>query len=232
MKETNGRLHIPISDYIPFADVQHLFKEGDQVIVTEKIRSNTIYICRDVNGGVHVTSKRLGKLGLLLPEYLPETLMEKLGRWAMGRHRKRNYFWQAAYNSGIIGALKTWPNVGFHIEIFGTVIPSFSPGFNYAEKKIPQTVLIERVSFDGKDQGHGSFLRDWTPLFHIGKWEAENCLPLAIGNEAVSGKKLHVRDGIVVRHAKLKYLTDGRPLIAAVYPNDVEAWAKMETVAE
>jgi hypothetical protein len=225
----DGHRQIPTNDFLPFADVQHLFKEGDDVVITEKIRSNAIYICRDEMGVISVTSKRFGKLGLLLPEYTPETFLAKVARWALGRDRHKNYFWQAAYNSGLIGRLRYWPRLGEKIEVFGSLVPSIAPGFPYSNDSTSPSVLIERVTFAGKDQGYHTFFSGWTPLLAYEKFDPEKHLPLALGDEQVTGLKLHRRDGILIRHQNLRRLMDGRPLIAAVFPRDVEAWCEKKT---
>lgn len=217
--------HFRTFDYQPFLEVEKYFQYGDHVVVTEKLRSNQVIIGRDLDGQIVVTSRHLAHQGLLLPEFHEETFVEKLQRWTMGKNEPpRTFFWQAARNSYIPQMLAQWPSNGTEILIYGVTTPSWAPGFPYSAEEEPPNVLIEGISLDGKMQDYRTFLPRWTPMLDYGPWDPERQLPMAKGREQISGAQLHDRDGVIIRHVNLKYMPDGRPVIAVVYPKDIEEW--------
>lgn len=207
-----------VHDILPFGSVMSTFQDGETVIVTELIRSNQIVIARDKQMRIVVSSRTMAKRGTVLGEFVEETPSEMFMRWCRQAPPKMNYFWQAARNSGIINALEAWPPLRAEVQIFGHIIPSYSPGFPYAEPATKEpTVLIDRITIDHEEQAYLSFLPYWVPLFREDKFDPEILGRLAVGKEQVSGKQLHAREGIVIRHPRPKYTNTGQLILAGLY---------------
>ena len=94
--------------------------------------------------------------------------------------------------------------------MFGEVIP-FQKGYSYGKDHV--TVLIFRVIMNGTDAGYHTYFPNWVPLIYQGKYDLNTILPLRSGDETVSGKALHIREGVVLRHEELKFTENGTPLI-------------------
>jgi len=75
--------------------------------------------------------------------------------------------------------------------------------------------LIERVLFDGADQGFDSFFPNWVPVMHFGRLSNARIDRYLDEPEDVSGKRLHANDGLVIRHADLRF-HHNQPLIGVI----------------
>ena len=211
-------------DVEQFRIFESYFKPDDIVTVTEEIHGSQICIARDRNGVITVSSKGASERGFVIEEILADpwwygrkftTRVRNLIHWlirkAKGIKPARNVYWQAAYNSGIIGYLSNWPkDSDTEFQVFGEVIP-FQEGYSYGKDHV--TVLIFRVIVNGTDAGYHTYFPNWVPLIYQGKYDLNTILPLRSGDETVSGKALHIREGVVLRHEELKFTENGTPLI-------------------
>jgi hypothetical protein len=122
-----------VHDILPFGSVMSNFQDGETIVVTELIRSNQIVIARDKQMRIVVSSRTMAKRGVVLGEFVEETTPQMFMRWCLQTPAKMNYFWQAARNSGLINALQSWPPLRVEVQVFGHIIPSYAPGFPYAD---------------------------------------------------------------------------------------------------
>ena len=223
-------------DVEQFRIFESYFKPDDIVTVTEKIHGSQICIARDRNGVITVSSKGASERGFVIEEILADpwwygrkftTRVRNLIHWlirkAKGIKPARNVYWQAAYNSGIIGLLQAgvfanWSDEYLdgngnppEIQIFGEVVP-FQKGYSYGKERLD--VRVFRVILNGKDLKQGCWpVLPWVPILYSGPYDLEKILPLHSGDETVSGKALHIREGVVLRHEELKFTENGTPLI-------------------
>jgi RNA ligase (TIGR02306 family) len=170
-------------------DVEHFniyaqeFVEGEEVIVTEKVHGSQIAIIRAVDGRRMISSKGLLGRGLTIDE--DET----------------NTYWRAAKNTGIFDILdEVWPNQ--HVQVFAEVVPC-QKNFTYGFKD--PSILIFRVEVDNVNIT-GQWMPEkifdlWVPILYRGVFNAEEVRKLRSGKEQVSGKELHIREGVVVQPA-------------------------------
>ena len=171
------------------------------------------------NGDTIVSSKGILKNGLTLEE------------------SDENTYWISAKNDSIIDKIKSNWNDGV-VQIFGEVIP-IQKGFNYGQTK--STVKIFDIRFNGNSIPYDIIPNDfksmWVPIVFDGcinldkkeivlysdpekgihKTRIDYLLPKDIvdmckGMEMVSGKSLHIREGVVLRPYIDRNATDGTKL--------------------
>ncbi len=148
-----------------------------------------------------------------------------------------NTYWIAAKNDQLVERIRSNYQIGV-VQIFGEVIP-VQKGYNYGQVK--PTVRIFDVRVNGLstpyDQVSDSFKEIWTPIVYDGtinleekevviyedvekgirKTKIDYMLPKQIvdlckGNELVSGRELHIREGVVIRPYIDRVATDGTKL--------------------
>lgn len=148
-----------------------------------------------------------------------------------------NTYWIAAKNDQLVEKIRENYQTGV-VQIFGEVVPVQS-GYNYGQTK--PTVRIFDIRVDGVstpyDQVPEDFKTIWTPVIYDGtlnleekevvvyedaergirKTRIDYILPkevidLCKGNELVSGKQLHIREGVVLRPYIDRVATDGTKL--------------------
>lgn len=193
---------------------------GERVVITEKVHGSQFILgynfdtCETI-----VTSKGMLKSGLVIEE------------------SDENTYWIASKNDDLVGRITRNYNSGV-VQLFGEVIP-VQKGYNYGQK-IP-TVRIFDIRVDGKsipyDQVPSEFSEIWVPVVHDGtlhliekevvifedvergirESRIDNILPTDIvdlckGNELVSGKELHIREGVVLRPYIDRVAKDGTML--------------------
>jgi RNA ligase (TIGR02306 family) len=168
-------------------DVEHFniysqeFIEDEEIIVTEKVHGSQVAIVRTVDGNRIISSKGLLSKGLTIDDDATNT------------------YWRAAKNTGIFEVLdEVWPEK--HVQVFGEVVP-VQKGFSYGFKD--PSILYFRVEVDGVILGYDEIpsliCAAWVPVIYRGKFNAEEIRKLRGGKEQVSGKELHIREGVVVQ---------------------------------
>jgi len=180
--------------------------DGERVVITEKVHGSQFILAHDL--GVNetiVSSKGLLKRGLTIED------------------SDDNTYWIAAKNDLIVDKIKTNWNEGV-VQIFGEVVPVQS-GYSYGQTKA--TSKIFDIRLDGVsipyDQVPDEFKSMWVPVVYDGllkldskevviyedvqngirKTRTDYILPkevidLSKGKELVSGKEVHIREGVVL----------------------------------
>jgi RNA ligase (TIGR02306 family) len=159
------------------------FDPEETVVVTEKIHGSQIAIIRTIDGRHLISSKGL------------------LGRMLTIDEDENNTYWQAANNTNIFEYLDQTYS-GQHVQVFGEVFPC-QKSFTYGQDK--PTMAVFRVEVDGKNLNFNmwpSHLVGMTvPTIYIGQFKPDYIRTLRSGKEQVSGKELHIREGVVVSPA-------------------------------
>lgn len=219
---------IPISmtgEVTPLPDVRHYkqhdveqfgiyaseFVPGEEVIATEKLHGTQGIYFRNAEGQWLVTSKGMSRNRLTLKE------------------SDSNVYWQVARNSNLF----TEANAAFptgEVQVFGEVVP-VQKGFGYGQKK--PTMFVFKVIHEGvrlPRHGWPQWFRDHSaPVLYEGPFDEETLRKLRGGMETVSGKNLHIREGIVVTPKVPRFAADGSDLGVKLIS---DAYAKKETGEE
>jgi RNA ligase (TIGR02306 family) len=192
----------------------------ERVVISEKIHGSQFILAHNIDTDeTIVSSKGMLKSGLVIEE------------------SDENTYWIAAKNDDIVGRIiKNFSN-GV-VQVFGEVIP-VQGGYNYGQSK--PTVRIFDIRLNGisipYDQVTDDFSELWVPVIYDGvlqliekevvlfediergirKTRIDNILPsdivdLCKGNELVSGKQTHIREGVVLRPYIDRYAKDGTKL--------------------
>jgi RNA ligase (TIGR02306 family) len=160
---------------------------NEEILVTEKIHGSQIICIRTRDGRRLIASKGL------------------LGRaWTIDEDEKNTY-WAAAKNTGIFDILdEYWPNI--HVQAFGEVVP-VQKGFTYNRAR--PIAFFFRIDVEGKmvppkeileDESKAKLTNQWVPIFGYYQGVNKDMLyALRSGKERVSGKELHIREGIVIQ---------------------------------
>lgn len=214
---------------IPFIgnhDCQHAsvyindLKRGERVVITEKVHGSQFILAHDIeNEETIVSSKGLLKSGLTIQE------------------SESNAYWIAAKNDSIVDRIIQNFNSGV-VQVFGEVIP-VQKGYSYGQTK--ETVRLFDVRLNGVsipyDKVPNEFKELWVPVIYDGPLDllhkevllyedkekgirnvrVDNILPKSVikfskGNELVSGKNVHIREGAVIRPYVDRNAHDGTPL--------------------
>jgi RNA ligase (TIGR02306 family) len=188
---------------------------GEQVIVTEKVHGSQFICTSDAQGqNVTITSKGLRKDGLCLKE------------------DENNNYWQAFRNDGIktvINDVVATFQPKTVVRLFGELIPC-QKGYSYGQSK--PTVRLFDIRVDGVSimlhKLPGSALNLWVPIIYRGGFDEAVILPMCEGNEQVSGKEFHIREGVVANPVIDRKAFDGTRLrlkiINPKYKDDDESF--------
>lgn len=159
------------------------------IIVTEKLHGSQVSIYVNKNKEVTLTSKGLANRGVSIIE--DET----------------NTYWKALKNTLNIDSFPYTHD----FQIFGEVIP-VQKGYSYGQEK--PILKIFRYLENGKDVPFNLMpkvvQKNFVPIIFQGNIEHREHLKvflrnLAEGNEQVSGKELHIREGVVVSSLDREY---------------------------
>lgn len=209
--------------YVGSHDCEHVniyandIVDGERVVITEKVHGTQLILAHDLlTGETIVSSKGLLKNGLTLED------------------SDSNTYWSASKNDGIIDIIKSNWKEGV-VQVFGEIVP-VQNGYNYGQDK-PTSRLFD-VRLDGEsipyDMVPDAFRKIWVPIIFDGpitldkkevilysdeergihKTKIEYMIPKSIidlskGKEMVSGKELHIREGVVLRPYIDRYARDG-----------------------
>ncbi len=180
---------------------------GERVVITEKVHGSQFILAHEIDTDrTIVSSKGMLKSGLSLED------------------EEGNTYWMAAKNDNIVGRIKSSFTEGV-VQVFGEVIP-VQKGYSYGQTK--PTVRLFDVRVNGEsvpdDKVPTELFELWTPIVYDGtlnliekevvifedesrgirKTRTDYILPkevvdLCKGNELVSGKETHIREGVVLR---------------------------------
>lgn len=167
-------------------------EEGEEIVVTEKVHGSQVALIRDKDGHCALSSKGVFSRGFLIME--DET----------------NVYWKAARNSGVFDLLADFfPEQT--VQAFGEVIP-FQVGYHYGENDL--TLRLFDIRLDGRSLRVEDIPRPlrnlWVPVIYEGPLHKETVRDFAKGRELVSGKSLHIREGVVVRPREMRFAKNGK----------------------
>ncbi|MFD9305092.1 RNA ligase (ATP) [Streptomyces sp. NPDC060048] len=211
------------SELLPWVDVENLqrypgiFEPGEPVVLTEKLHGTAClltYLAEDDR--VLVSSKGFGSKGLAL------------------REDERNLYWRAVRGHGVpeaaarlakrLGATR----VGIFAEVYGKGVQDLAYGTDVrtAEAAPGYAVFDVSAEIDGQvrwldpEQVLADGELPLVPKLFEGAYDLDTVLEWASGRETVSGRGLHLREGVVIRPAEERYspVVGGRAIAKAVSP--------------
>ncbi|SEG15626.1 RNA ligase, DRB0094 family [Actinacidiphila yanglinensis] len=205
-------------DLLPWIDIENLkrypdvFAPGDPVTVTEKLHGTACCLTFHTGSGtLEVTSKGLGARRLAL------------------RESDGNLYWRAVRGHGLPAVAAALAErlgadrIGIYGEVYGSGVQDLGYGANagaglpgYAAFDVCADIGGQLSWYDPADLLDGE-LPLVPRLFH-GPFDLDRVLALAAGNETVSGRELHIREGVVIRTADGRYSPDlgGRAIAKVV----------------
>lgn len=208
-------------DLLPWCDIENLqrypgiFEPGERVVLTEKLHGSAClltYFAED--GRVQVSSKGFGAKGLAL------------------REDPRNLYWRAVLGHDApavaarlaerLGARR----IGLFGEVYGAGVQDLGYGANARGEDLGYAVFDVSAEIDGEVRrlDPAEVLEpDELPLvprLYTGPYDLGTVLELATGRETVSGRELHLREGVVIRPVTERYspVVGGRAIAKAVSP--------------
>lgn len=205
---------------LPWVDIENIqrypdiFTEGEPVVLTEKLHGSACLLTYLADEDrVHVSSKGFGAKSLALKE------------------NPRNLYWRAVRGHGVpeaaarlagrLGARR----VGIFGEVYGAGVQDLSYGADGRREAIGYAVFDVSAEIDGEVRwlDAAELLTGELPLvprLYEGPYAVGRVLEIASGRETVSGRELHLREGVVIRPAAERYspLTGGRAVAKAVSP--------------
>lgn len=203
---------------LPWVDIENIqrhpdvFAPGEPVVVTEKLHGSAClltYVAAD--GRVHVSSKGFGAKSLAL------------------REDPRNLYWRAVRGHGAADAAARLAErlgasrVGVFGEVYGDGVQDLSYGADGRRDTLGYAVFDVSAEIDGQVRwlDAAALLDGQLPLvprLYERPYDAGRVLELASGRETVSGRGLHLREGVVIRPAVERYspVTGGRAIAKAV----------------
>ncbi|MFD5511607.1 RNA ligase (ATP) [Streptomyces sp. NPDC059761] len=210
-------------ELLPWVDIENLqrypdlFEPGEPVVLTEKLHGTACLLTYVADGGrVLVSSKGFGSKGLAL------------------REDERNLYWRAVRGHGVpevaaklaerLGATR----IGVFGEVYGAGVQDLAYGTDARTAATGPGYAVFDVSaeIDGQVRWldpHELFPDGELPLvprLFEGPYELDTVLELATGRETVSGRAMHLREGVVIRPAVERHspVVGGRAVAKAVSP--------------
>ncbi|MGW2720717.1 RNA ligase (ATP) [Streptomyces sp. NPDC001492] len=205
-------------ELLPWVDIENIqrfpdiFTPGEAVVLTEKLHGSACLLtCLADEDRVHVSSKGFGAKSLALKE------------------DRRNLYWRAVHGHGVaevaarlaerLGARR----VGIFGEVYGAGVQDLTYGADGRRESLGYAVFDVSAEIDGTVRwlDPAELLGGELPLvprLYEGAYDIERVLEVASGRETVSGRGLHLREGVVIRPAVERYsaVTGGRAIAKAV----------------
>ncbi|SDJ93738.1 RNA ligase (ATP) [Streptomyces indicus] len=213
----------PAPELLPWVDIENLqrypgiFEPGEPVFLTEKLHGTACLLTYFAETGrVQVSSKGFGAKYLALQE------------------DPRNLYWRAVRGHGV-AAVAAWlaerlgaRRVGLFGEVYGAGVQDLSYGADGRRASLGYAVFDASVEVDRQvrwlDPAELTELLEerlpLVPRLYEGPYDEELVFSYASGRETVSGRELHLREGVVVRPAKERRsdVVGGRAIAKAVSP--------------
>ncbi|MFF5937532.1 RNA ligase (ATP) [Streptomyces sp. NPDC012508] len=208
-------------DLLPWVDIENLqrypdiFEPGEPVVLTEKLHGTACLVTYSAEDGrVQVSSKGFGAKGLALQE------------------DPRNLYWRAVHGHGVpavaarLAARLGARRVGLFAEVYGAGVQDLGYGANARGEQVGYAVFDVSAEIDGQvrwldpaevlEPGELTLV----PRLYAGPYDLDVVVGLASGRETVSGRELHLREGVVIRPATERYspVVGGRAIAKAVSP--------------
>ncbi|MCL8012311.1 RNA ligase (ATP) [Streptomyces sp. AS02] len=207
-------------DLLPWVDIENIqrypdiFAPGEPVVLTEKLHGSAClltYVAAEER--VYVSSKGFGAKSLALKE------------------EPRNLYWRAVRGHGVAEAAARIAErlgarrVGIFGEVFGAGVQDLNYGADGRRETLGYAAFDVSADIDGQVRwlDAAEVLEGELPLvprLFEGAFDIERVLEVATGRETVSGRGLHLREGVVIRPAAERYsaVTGGRAIAKAVSP--------------
>ncbi|WP_405568575.1 RNA ligase (ATP) [Streptomyces sp. NBC_01167] len=207
-------------DLLPWVDIENIqrypeiFEPGEPVVLTEKLHGTACLVTyAAADGRVQVSSKGFGSKGLALKE------------------DPRNLYWRAVLGHDVpavaariaekLGATR----VGIFGEVYGAGVQDLAYGADGRSETLGYAVFDLSAQIDGQVRwlDPAALLDGELPLvprLYEGPYDVGTVLGLASGRETVSGRELHLREGVVIRPVTERYspVVGGRAIAKAVSP--------------
>ncbi|MDL2080673.1 RNA ligase (ATP) [Streptomyces sp. GXMU-J15] len=207
-------------ELLPWVDIENIqrypgiFAEGEPVVLTEKLHGSACLVTYVADSGqVFVSSKGFGSKSLALKE------------------DPRNLYWRAVLGHGVaevaadVAARLGARRVGIFGEVFGAGVQDLTYGADGRRDTLGYAVFDVSAEIDGSVRwlDSAAVLGSALPLvprLYEGPYDSEVVLSVATGRETVSGRSLHLREGVVIRPVEERYspVTGGRAIAKAVSP--------------
>ncbi|MFF2524246.1 RNA ligase (ATP) [Streptomyces liangshanensis] len=205
---------------LPWVDIENIqrypdvFEPGEPVILTEKLHGTACLLTYTADGGgVQVASKGFGAKGLALKE------------------DPRNLYWRAIRAHGVpavaarlaeeLGASR----VGVFGEVYGAGVQDLAYGADGRGAAPAYAVFDVSAEIGGQVVwlSPAALLTGRLPLvptLYEGPYAIGKVLEVASGRETVSGRALHLREGVVIRPVTERFspVVGGRAIAKAVSP--------------
>ncbi|MCX4760853.1 RNA ligase (ATP) [Streptomyces sp. NBC_01275] len=205
-------------DLLPWVDIENIqrypdiFTPGEPVVLTEKLHGSACLLTYLADEGrVYVSSKGFGAKSLALSE------------------DPRNLYWRAVRGHGVpeaaarlaerLGARR----IGVFGEVYGAGVQDLTYGADGRRDTLGYAVFDVSAEIDGTVRWlDAAELLDGelplVPRLFEGPYDSERVLEIATGRETVSGRELHLREGVVIRPTVERYspVTGGRAIAKAV----------------
>jgi RNA ligase (TIGR02306 family) len=177
-----------------------VLKPGEEVIATEKVHG-TCTLLGLLGGARAISSKGYGAGGKVIKD------------------DEKNLYWRMARKFNLFEKIEGLGNVMLFGETFGAGVQDLGYGMQKGE---PSYFAFD-MSIAGRYLDYDDFVKICTerdiPMAHVlyrGPFGPE-CLALTKGKETISGKEVHMREGIVIRPIKERYEHDiGRVILKSV----------------
>ncbi|MFF4570162.1 RNA ligase (ATP) [Streptomyces sp. NPDC001410] len=207
-------------DLLPWVDIENIqrfpdiFTAGEDVVLTEKLHGSACLLTYLADEDrVHVSSKGFGAKSLALKE------------------DPRNLYWRAVRGHGVtevaarlaerLGARR----IGIFGEVYGAGVQDLTYGADGRRETLGYAAFDVSAEIDGTVRwlDPAELLDGELPLvprLFSGPYDIERVLEFASGRETVSGRGLHLREGVVIRPLVERYsgVTGGRAIAKAVSP--------------
>lgn len=207
-------------DLLPWVDIENIqrypeiFAPGEPVVLTEKLHGTACLLTYAAGDDrVYVSSKGFGGRSLAL------------------REDPRNLYWRAVRAHGVAEAAAELAarlgarRVGVFGEVYGAGVQDLSYGADGRRDSLGYAVFDVSAEIDGRVRwlDAAQELEGRLPLvprLFSGPYDGERVLEIASGRETVSGRELHLREGVVIRPAVERHspVTGGRAIAKAVSP--------------
>ncbi|GGZ07038.1 RNA ligase (ATP) [Streptomyces poonensis] len=207
-------------DLLPWVDIENiqrypdLFAPGEPVVLTEKLHGSACLLTYVAGEGrVHVSSKGFGARSLALKE------------------DPRNLYWRAVHAHGVAEAAAALAErlgarrVGVFAEVYGAGVQDLAYGADGRRDTLGYAVFDVSAEIGGQTRWldaaeHLTGRLPLVPRLYEGPYDIDRVLATATGRETVSGRALHLREGVVIRPVIERYspVTGGRAIAKAVSP--------------
>ena len=204
------------------APISHHDVEGFKKFKDEFLDTDICFAVEKLNGSqFNAFFSKTGEIGVSSKGYNSRDLVIE--------RSEKNLYWQALENSGLIDFVKCTileanaPELyKSDVQLMGEVIPC-QKNFSYGQTK--PTLKLFRLKVNGyeysipeleKIYGIDWLKKYWAPILYHGKFDPDIFEKLSKGMEQVSGKELHIKEGIVVSPEVPRIARRGFPLFLKV----------------